>query len=182
MKNRNLPYLCLWSFKYRFLVRLYAVVMIFLFCILISNAGAANDSPGKQSGSDSVQNSVVKVFSTVRMPDTFRPWTKQAPQQISGSGVIIEGHRILTNAHVVLYASQIQVQANQSGDMVSATVEAVAPGIDLALLKLDDESFFSTHSPLPRISTLPHLKDVVMTYGFPTGGTNLSITKGIVSR
>jgi S1-C subfamily serine protease len=182
MKNRNLPYLCLWSFKYRFLVRLYAVVMIFLFCILISNAGAADDSPGKQSGSDSVQNSVVKVFSTVRMPDTLRPWAKQAPQEISGSGVIIEGHRILTNAHVVLYANQIQIQANQSGDKVSATVEAIAPDIDLALLKLDDESLFSTHPPLARANTLPDVKDAVMTYGFPTGGTNLSITKGIVSR
>ena len=182
MKNRNLPYLCLWSFKYRFLLRWYAMVLIFLFCILIGNAGAANDSPGKQSGSDSVQNSVVKVFSTVRMPDTFRPWAKQAPQEISGSGVIIEGHRILTNAHVVLYANQIQIQANQSGDKVFATIEAIAPGIDLALLKLDDESLFSTHPPLARASMLPDVKDAVMTYGFPTGGMNLSITKGIVSR
>jgi S1-C subfamily serine protease len=156
--------------------------MIFLFCILISNAGATDDSSGKQSGSDSVQNSVVKVFSTVRMPDTFRPWAKQAPQEISGSGVIIEGHRILTNAHVVLYANQIQIQANQSGDKVFATVEAIAPGIDLALLKLDDESLFSTHPPLARASMIPDVKDAVMTYGFPTGGTNLSITKGIVSR
>lgn len=145
-------------------------------------ANAADDSAGKQDSSDRVQNSVVKVFSTVRMPDPFRPWAKQAPQEISGSGVIIEGHRILTNAHVVLYANQIQVQANESGDKVSATVEAIAPGIDLALLKLDDESLFSTHPPLPRAGTLPDVKDAVMAYGFPTGGTNLSITKGIVSR
>jgi S1-C subfamily serine protease len=88
----------------------------------------------------------------------------------------------LTNAHVVLYANQIQVQANQSGDKVSATVAAIAPGIDLAVLKLDDESLFSTHQPLVRASSLPDVKDAVMTYGFPTGGTNLSITKGIVSR
>jgi S1-C subfamily serine protease len=145
-------------------------------------AGAADDSTAKQGSASIVQDSVVKVFSTVRMPDTFRPWTKQAPQQISGSGVIIEGHRILTNAHVVLYASQIQVQANQSGDMVSATVEAIAPGIDLAVLKLDDEALFATHPPLPRANTLPDVKDAVMAYGFPTGGANLSITKGIVSR
>jgi S1-C subfamily serine protease len=163
-------------------VRLYAVVLTILFCTIVGKAGIADDSTGKQGSSDSVQNSVVKVFSTVRLPDTFRPWAKQAPQEISGSGVIIEGHRILTNAHVVLYANQIQVQANQSGDKVSATVEAIAPGIDLALLKLDDDSFFSTRPPLPRASTLPDVKDAVMTYGFPTGGTNLSITKGIVSR
>jgi hypothetical protein len=63
-----------------------------------------------------VENSVVKVFSSVRYPDPFRPWTKQAANEVSGSGVVIEGKRILSNAHLVLYASQIHVQANQSGD------------------------------------------------------------------
>lgn len=163
-------------------VHIVIVVLTILFCAHMDMAGAADDSTGKKASANIVQDSVVKVFSTVRMPDTFRPWTKQAPQQISGSGVIIEGNRILTNAHVVLYASQIHVQANQSGDMASATVEAIAPGIDLALLKLDDEALFSTHPPLPRANRLPDVKDSVMTYGFPTGGANLSITKGIVSR
>ncbi len=163
-------------------IQILILALIILSCAPAGMSNAADDSTVKQDSRDSVQNSVVKVFSTVRMPDTFRPWAKQAPQEVSGSGVIIEGHRILTNAHVVLYANQIQVQANQSGDKVSATIEAIAPGIDLALLKLDDESFFSTHQPLPRASTLPDVKDVVMTYGFPTGGTNLAITKGIVSR
>ncbi|HVU24751.1 MAG TPA: trypsin-like peptidase domain-containing protein [Opitutus sp.] len=129
-----------------------------------------------------VENSVVKVFSTMRYPDVFRPWSKQAPAEATGSGVVIEGKRILTNAHVVLYASQVQVQANQAGDKIPATVEMIAPGIDLAVLKLDDDSFFDTHPPLPRASQLPEIKDTVMAYGFPTGGSSLSITKGIVSR
>ncbi len=118
----------------------------------------------------------------MRLPDPYRPWSKQAPREASGTGVVIEGRRILTNAHVVLYATQVQIQASQAGDKISARVEAVAPGIDLAVLKLDDESFFDTHPPLPRASTLPAVKDAVVVYGFPTGGTSLSITKGIVSR
>jgi len=129
-----------------------------------------------------VENSVVKVFSTVRSPDVFRPWTKQPSSEITGSGVVIEGKRILTNAHVVLYAGQVQVQGNKSGDKYSATVEAIAPGIDLAVLRLDDESFFDTRPPLPRSRSLPEVKDAVLAYGFPTGGTSLSITKGIISR
>ncbi|HEX7511475.1 MAG TPA: trypsin-like peptidase domain-containing protein [Chitinivibrionales bacterium] len=149
---------------------------------LWADQSAAADSSVKPASGDAVQNSVVKVFATMRMPDLFKPWSKQAPQEVSGSGVIIEGKRILTNAHMVLYANQIQVQANQSGDKVSATVVAVAQGIDLAVLKLDDESFFASHGALARASTLPEIKDAVMTYGFPTGGTGLSITKGIVSR
>jgi S1-C subfamily serine protease len=129
-----------------------------------------------------VENAVVKVFSTLRFPDPFRPWTKQAPTDVTASGVVIEGKRILTNAHVVLYSSQVQIQANQAGDKISATVVAVAPGIDLAVLKLDDDSFFKTHAPISRANTLPDIKDPVLAYGFPTGGTALSITKGIVSR
>ena len=149
---------------------------------------AAQDAPPatpetkSDAKTSSIETSVVKVFSTMRLPDPSKPWTKQAPQEATGTGVIIAGKRILTNAHVVLYASQVQVQANQSGDKISATVESIAPGIDLAVLKLDDESFFDTRPPLARASMLPEVKDAVMVYGFPTGGTSLSITKGIVSR
>jgi S1-C subfamily serine protease len=130
----------------------------------------------------SVENSVVQVFSTIRYPDLMKPWTKEAPTEASGTGVVIEGKRILTNAHVVLYAGQVQVQANQAGDKLSARIEAVAPGIDLAVLKLDDESFFDAHPPLARASDLPEVKETVMVYGFPEGGKSLSITKGIISR
>ncbi len=129
-----------------------------------------------------LENSVVKIFSTMRYPDPFKPWTKQAPSEATASGVVIEGKRILTNAHAVLYASQVQVQANAAGDKVSATVLAIAPGIDLAVLQLDDPSFFDTHPPVARASKLPQIKDPVLAYGFPTGGSSLSITKGIVSR
>jgi S1-C subfamily serine protease len=129
-----------------------------------------------------IENSVVKVFATMRYPDPFKPWTKQAPSEVTASGVVIEGRRILTNAHVVLYATQVQIQANAAGDKVPATVLAVAPGIDLAVLQLDDASFFDTHPPVSRASKLPQIKDAVMAYGFPTGGNSLSITKGIVSR
>jgi S1-C subfamily serine protease len=148
------------------------------------NAGAADDARDASVGSteSGIGNSVVKVFATVRSPDLAKPWSKQAPTDISGSGVVIDGHRILTNAHVVMYASQVQIQADQAGDKLPATVIAVAPGIDLALLKLDDESFFDAHAPLLRADHLPLIKDPVLAYGYPTGGNSLSITKGIVSR
>ncbi|MBI3449354.1 MAG: trypsin-like peptidase domain-containing protein [Acidobacteria bacterium] len=154
-----------------------ASVALFLSCVAAPMARGA-DEPGR----DAVSNSVVKVFATLRLPDPFKPWTRQAPSDVTGSGVVIEGKRILTNAHVVLYAGQVQVLANQSADKLTATVESIAPGIDLAVLKLDDESFFATHPPLARATTLPEIKDAVMAYGYPTGGDSLSITKGIVSR
>ncbi|MEY2439590.1 MAG: hypothetical protein QOI34_975 [Verrucomicrobiota bacterium] len=139
-------------------------------------------SEPKPTPSSAVENSVVKVFSSMRAPDLGKPWAKQAATEVTGSGVVIEGKRILTNAHVVVFSSEIQIQANQAGDKISATVEAIAPGIDLAVLKVDDDKFFANHKPLPRAEKLPDIKDAVMVYGYPTGGTSLSITKGIISR
>src|ERR1700731_4013383 len=160
-----------------------ALAAFCLFCTL--GAASAPGSPAHAAEANqtpAIENSVVKVFATMRYPDPFKPWTKQAPSEVSASGVVIEGNRILTNAHVVLYATQVQIQANAAGDKVPATVLAVAPGIDLAVLQVDDASFFDTHPPVARASKLPQIKDAVLAYGFPTGGNSLSITKGIVSR
>lgn len=156
------------------------------FCLLCgfdaATALASSAHAADAERAPAIENSVVKVFATLRYPDPFKPWTKQAPSEVTASGVVIDGKRILTNAHVVLYASQVQIQANAAGDKVPATVVAVAPGIDLAVLQLDDAAFFDTHPPVARASKLPQIKDAVLAYGFPTGGNSLSITKGIVSR
>jgi S1-C subfamily serine protease len=137
---------------------------------------------GQDAGESAIRESVVKIYATIRYPDALRPWAKQSPQEATGTGVVIEGKRVLTNAHVVSYATQLQVQPNGSGDKLPASVEAIAPGIDLAVLKLEDETFFDSRPALPRAAELPEIKESVTVYGYPTGGTSLSITKGIVSR
>ncbi len=139
-------------------------------------------TPPAPAPAATVSNSVVKVFATIRRPDPLKPWAKSAPQNVTGSGVVIDGKRILTNAHVVNYASQVEVQASQSGDKMTATVVAIARGMDLALLKLDDESFFDTHPPVPRAKALPDVGEAVFAYGYPIGGNSLSTTKGVISR
>lgn len=131
---------------------------------------------------DKVRDLVVKIHAVRRTPNVFKPWTNHTPQQIKGSGVIITGKRILTNAHVVRYASQIYVQPNQSADKISAHVIAIAPSMDLAVLSLEDESFFDNRGALPFASELPRVKERVNVYGYPTGGSELSVTQGIVSR
>jgi S1-C subfamily serine protease len=156
-----------------------------LLCLLLAPAlwAQTDHAPTEVATPEpAVENSVVKIFATARYPDLYRPWTKQPPREGTGTGVIVAGQRILTNAHVVAYASQIQVQPNQSGDKYTATVEAYSTAMDLAVLRIDDETFFESRPPLPRADTLPGIKDTVMAYGFPTGGSTLAITKGIVSR
>jgi S1-C subfamily serine protease len=174
-KRKDLP-------EARLFIRAVLLTGTLLTGTLLSGAAPAAPRAAEPAPPAALENSVVKIFSTMRFPDPFKPWTKQAPSEATASGVVIEGRRILTNAHAVLYASQVQVQANAAGDKVSATVLAIAPGIDLAILQLDDPAFFDTHQPVARASKLPQIKDPVLAYGFPAGGSSLSITKGIVSR
>ena len=133
-------------------------------------------------GQDSTRNAVVKIHTTRRPPDFLRPWSKARPQQISGTGVVIDGQRILTNAHVVNYASRVYVQANQSSQRKPASVLAVALDMDLAIITVDDKTFFQQRPQLELSTELPKLKDAVTVYGYPIGGEQMSITEGIVSR
>jgi S1-C subfamily serine protease len=129
-----------------------------------------------------VRDSTVKILVTQRLPDPLRPWTKQPAGEASGSGVVLEGKRILTNAHVVRYSTQVRVQPNQSSEKLPAKVKAISVGIDLAVLELDDESFFDTHPPAAFADALPKIGAKVATYGFPIGGETLSTTEGSISR
>jgi S1-C subfamily serine protease len=126
---------------------------------------------------------VVKIAVTQRSPNFSQPWTKSASQEASGSGFIISDRRILTNAHVVQYASQIYVQPHQSADKLPAKVLAMSQAIDLAVLGLaDDDSFFENRPPLALAEGLPQVKGTVNVYGYPLGGEQMSVTEGIISR
>jgi len=129
-----------------------------------------------------LERSVVKVKVTARGPDVLHPWTKDRPRETTASGVVIAGKYILTTGRSVSYSNQIEIQPNQSGDWLPATVAYLDWDRDLAVLTLDDASFFDAHPAIPLAHALPSLKDPILVYGFPVGGTALSITKGIISR
>jgi S1-C subfamily serine protease len=152
------------------------IIAVVLLTALTARSAEADDDDAK------VRKSVVKITASTRTPDMFRPWTKNSPQEVTGSGVVISGKRILTNAHVVNSASQIFVQPDRSSDKLPAKVVALAASIDLAVLKLDDDGFFETHPALPPQKQLPKIQQTVFAYGYPEGGMDLSITRGIVSR
>ncbi|HWB09387.1 MAG TPA: trypsin-like peptidase domain-containing protein [Pirellulales bacterium] len=137
---------------------------------------------GPARAADSTRELVVRVIVTQRPPNHFQPWTKAPSQEVSGTGFVIEGHRILTNSHVVQHASQIYVQPHQSANKIAAKVVAAAPDVDLAILSLEDDSFFDSHPAIPVAEGLPQVKSTVNVYGYPVGGEQMSITEGIVSR
>lgn len=99
----------------------------------------------------------------------------------SGSGCIIEGKRILTNAHVVSDNNYIEIKRAGETKKYQAEVEIIGHDCDLAILKVEDEIFFKGSVPL-EIGNLPKVGEKINVYGFPEGGEELCVTAGIVSR
>ena len=144
--------------------------------------GAITDLSGQEESKPDLRNSVVKIHATKRLPFMYRPWIKQPPQETSGSGVVLDGNRVLTNAHVVMHSSQVYVQGYQSADRVPAKIVILAPGMDLAILSVSKKSFFKNRPPLEWKEHLPRIRDKVAVFGYPLGGSELSASEGIVSR
>ena len=128
-----------------------------------------------------IHSSIVKIIATHNHPDYVSPWQLHGIHTVTGSGAIIDGNRILTNAHIVADQTMLEVQREGSGITYSADVVHVCHTCDLAILTVDDASFFKNAKPL-KIDGLPKLQSRVNVYGFPTGGETISITEGIVSR
>ncbi|HOW70795.1 MAG TPA: trypsin-like peptidase domain-containing protein [Phycisphaerae bacterium] len=137
---------------------------------------------GVSLGADEPRQSVVKIFASQSPPNMLRPWEITPASEVTGSGVVIEGGRILTNAHVVSYAQQIYVQPHESSDKLDATVEFISVECDLATLKLDAADAMEKLKPLPMADKLPTPKTKVNVLGYPTGGDTLSVTEGVISR
>jgi S1-C subfamily serine protease len=142
--------------------------------VLLASAGPARPAPPADS--------IVKVLASVRYPNPIRPWTQSKAQEVAATGVVIAGNKVLTNAHVVLYATEVHVQARPGADKIEARVESIGPDVDLAVLTVSEKTFFAKKPPLPRAKKLPSARDTVEVYGFPVGGAELSVTKGVVSR
>lgn len=129
-----------------------------------------------------VQDSLVRVYSSMRLPNPVRPWAKQNPVEVSGSGVVIDGRRILTNAHVVIYGAEVFVQGREGGDRAPAKVASLGVAMDLAVLTLEDDSFFTKRPPIERAAKRPAVGEQTTLLGFAAGGAGLAVTRGPVSR
>jgi len=136
-------------------------------------AGVAQASP--------VAKSLVRIEATSQEPDYKAPWN---PGEVSGgvgAGFVISGNRIMTNAHVVSNARFLTVSKESDPKPRQARVLFIAHDCDLAVLAVDEPGFFKDTAALD-LGGIPAIESVVSVYGYPIGGSRLSVTKGIVSR
>jgi S1-C subfamily serine protease len=127
------------------------------------------------------RDAVIKVYATRLLPQNGAPWRPGAPSAVSGSGFVIDGQRILTNAHIVSRATFVQVRRHGDAEKTTARVLHVSHEADLALLGVENPGFFDAITPL-ELGALPELRQEVVVVGFPVGGDTLSVTRGVVSR
>ncbi|MGH7162341.1 MAG: trypsin-like peptidase domain-containing protein [Planctomycetota bacterium] len=145
--------------------------------LLLSLASRALASPEIEE----FKNSVIQVFTVSQEEDYFLPWQRPDPQSSGGSAFFIGHSRLMTNAHVVSDARNLLVKRPDRADRKEARVLFVGHDCDLAVLTVDDPSFFEGMKPLP-FGPQPALRSTVAAVGYPMGGRKLSITEGVVSR
>ena len=132
------------------------------------------------TNAQSIDSSIVKIYTVSKATNYLEPWNSSV-QRSSGSGSIISGNRILTNAHVVANETFIEVKKYGDTKRYQAKVLVVSHDTDLALLEVEDKDFFKDTTPL-EFGVLPKMQDKVTVYGYPMGGHTISVSTGIVSR
>ncbi|RZB89952.1 Protease Do-like 10, mitochondrial isoform B [Glycine soja] len=126
-------------------------------------------------------NSVVKIFTVSCSPNYLLPWQNKSQRETMGSGFVILGRKILTNAHVVADHSFVLVRKHGCPTKYRAEVKAVGHECDLAILVIENKEFWDGMNPL-ELGDVPFLQEAVAVVGYPQGGDNISVTKGVVSR
>ncbi|KAJ9176052.1 hypothetical protein P3X46_011402 [Hevea brasiliensis] len=126
-------------------------------------------------------DSVVKIFTVSSSPNYFLPWQNKPQRETTGSGFVIPGKKILTNAHVVADHTFVLVRRHGSPTKYRAEVQAVGHECDLAILVVESEEFWEGMNFL-ELGEIPFLQEAVAVVGYPQGGDNISVTKGVVSR
>ena len=153
--------------------------------LLLSILGIAMNFAAAQeldyNGDTPIKDAIVKIYTVYNTPDYLNPWRMQGARRTYGSGCVISGNRILTNAHVVADHTFIQVRRYGEAKRYNARVLNVSHDADLAVLTVDDGTFFEDVTSL-EFGALPQTQQEVVVYGFPFGGDSLSITKGVLSR
>jgi len=117
-------------------------------------------------------------------PAYKKPWNQGEYKSSLGSGFGVEVGKkkyVLTNAHVInTEKSSIKVVKWSSSKKYDAKIINIAPSVDMALLEMSNE--FWGDIPILPLKTSPKKGEEIIVVGFPNGGHNASITRGIVSR
>lgn len=149
-------------------------------CAALAVLACARDVPllGAEA---QIERSLVRIVNHSQKADWYSPWTSAPNRPSVGSGFVVAGGRVMTNAHVVSDARMLLLYLHGDPNPHEARVASIAHDCDLALLE-PVEAGLLDDLPALRFGELPKLGSVVETFGYPTAGRQLSATRGVVSR
>lgn len=163
------------------LQNLTGVATSFFALLLIAAASPCRAAELPAEVSPGYENSVVMIMAVYQEFDYTTPWKKSPMSRGLGSGFVIDGNRILTNAHNVANQRYIEVKKQNFAQRYPAQVKFVGHDCDLAIITVADPTFFFGTQPVT-FGDIPKINSTVQTCGFPMGGAQVSVTKGVVSR
>src|SRR3989449_10998256 len=88
-----------------------------------------------------IQKSLVRITATEVEPDYRAPWNSGAIQRGVCAGFVIDGSRIMTNAHVVSNNRYLSVEREGDPNKHQAKVLFIAHDCDLAVLSVSAPNF-----------------------------------------
>ncbi|MEW6220644.1 MAG: trypsin-like peptidase domain-containing protein [Thermodesulfobacteriota bacterium] len=150
-------------------------------CALAVLSIAAWPAAAQPDLDDHIEQATVRIVNYSQRGDSYSPWNSTPARESSGSGFVIAGGRIMTNAHVVSDARMLLVYLNNDPRPHQAEVAVIGHDCDLALLTVAEPGLLDGIRPLA-FGGLPAMRSTVETFGFPAGGMRLSSTRGVVSR
>jgi len=98
---------------------------------------------------------VVELSATYQSWDPRQPWAKSPPRTRGAMAVVVEGRLLLTAAQMVGDATLLRVGRDGAPPREPARVVHVDPEVNLALLTVDDPSFFEGLAPVVWAEAVP---------------------------
>ena len=95
-----------------------------------------------------IHKSLVRITTTSQDPDYRVPWNPGNITVGIGAGFVIDGNRILTNAHVVSNGRLIVVEKENDPKEYIGKVEFIGSDCDLAVVRVQDSNFYKGTAPV----------------------------------
>src|SRR5262249_51544621 len=102
----------------------------------------------RAASSDVIHKSLVRIQTVSQDPDYRAPWNPGTIGEGIGAGFVIDGDRILTNAHVVSNGRKIWITRDGDPKRYVSTVKFIAHDTDLAIVQPLNMDFFKGMQPL----------------------------------
>ena len=88
----------------------------------VKDKRGSNKSSFSATQSQQLHSCIVKLIVQSVTPNYAEPWRRKSQNSSSGTGFVVEGRRIVTNAHVVKRSTHVRARKSSSPVMFSCTV------------------------------------------------------------